>query len=72
MKLTYKSTREEAAELVRKYDALGNELCDMGLAMIYGAKQPHEVYAEYKAKAKEYADMKNDKFYADYILTFIK
>lgn len=72
MKLTYSSTREEAAELVRKYDALGNELVDMGHALAMGFRRPHELRAEYRKKAKEYADMRGDKFYADYILTFIK
>ena len=72
MKLTYGSTREEAAELVRKYDALGNELVDMGHALAMGFKRPHELRAEYRAKAKDYAAMKADKFYADYILTFNK
>lgn len=71
MTLTYKSTREEAAELVRKYDALGNELADMGHALAMGFNQPHELRAEYRKKYDTYADMKSDKFKADYILTFI-
>jgi len=72
MKLTYSSTRQEAAELVRKYDALGDELIDMGRALIMGFKEPHELRAEYRAKAEDYINMKADKFYADYILTFNK
>lgn len=72
MKLTYSSTREEAAELVRKYDALGNELVDMGHALAMGFMRPHELRAQYREKHKDYTDMKADKFYADYILTFNK
>ena len=72
MKLTYSSTREEAAELVQKYDTLGIELVDLGLAMILGTKTPSELRAEYRAKAEDYAAMRADKFYADYILTFNK
>jgi len=77
MTLSYSSTREEAAELVRKYDALGDELVGMGLAMttalgIWGAKQTYELREEFKKKAEKYEKMKADKHYADYILTFIK
>ena len=66
----YEMSKNQAAEIVREYDALGDELVDLGLAMIYGTKTPFEVRAEFKKKSKKYKEMKNDKFYADYVLAF--
>lgn len=63
-------TREEAASTIRKYDLLADEILDIGLAVIMGFKEPHELRSEYRAKLDEYKSMRNDKFHADYILTF--
>ena len=63
-------TRDEAATIVRKYDLLADEILDIGLAVIMGIREPHELRTEYRAKLDAYKSMRNDKFHADYILTF--
>ena len=63
-------TKEEAATIVRKYDSLADEILDIGLAVIMGIREPHELRAEYREKLEAYKSMRNDKRHADYTLTF--